>query len=73
MRMMIMTKMIDIKVKDQFSQILDAKALLRAAPETQELFRRIEHIVVDGEVILPSIELLFESRNSASIYKVVEA
>ena len=71
--MTMMTKMIDIKVKDQFSQILDAKALLRAAPEIQELSKRIEHIVIAGEVILPSIELLFESRNSSSIYKVVEA
>ena len=64
--------MIDIKVKDQFSQILDAKALLRLRPEALEVFNRIEHIVIDGEVILPSIELLFESQNSSSIYKVVE-
>lgn len=67
-----MTNMIDIKVKNQFSQIIDAKALLRATPETQAVSKRIEHIVVDGEVILPSIELLFESQNSSSIYKVVE-
>ena len=36
-----MTKMIDIKVKDQFSQILDAKALLRAAPETTHARRAL--------------------------------
>ncbi|CAM4107850.1 hypothetical protein [Acinetobacter pragensis] len=68
-----MTNMIDIKVKNQFSQIVDAKALLRSAPENQDVSKRIEHIVVDGEVILPSIELLFESQNSSSIYKVIEA
>ena len=67
-----MTTMIDIKVKNQFSQILDAKALLRLRPESLEVFNRIEHIVIDGEVILPSIEFLFESQNSSSIYKVVE-
>ena len=67
-----MTTMIDIKVKNQFSQILDAKALLRLRPESLAVFNRIEHIVIDGEVILPSIELLFESQNSSSIYKVVE-
>lgn len=68
-----MTNMIDIKVKNQFSEILDAKALLRSAPDSNRVSNRIEHIVVDGEVILPSIELLFESQHSSSIYKVIEA
>ncbi|MGE8542138.1 hypothetical protein [Acinetobacter sp. ANC 3813] len=68
-----MTNMIDIKVKNQFSEILDAKALLRSAPDSNSVSNRIEHIVVDGEVILPSIELLFESQHSSSIYKVIEA
>ena len=53
------------------------KAQLRQVPENSEaerldLFKRIEHIVVDGEVILPSIELLFESRQTESIYRVVD-
>ena len=68
-----MTNMIDIKVKNQYSQIVDAQALLNTASEIQDMIKRIEHIVVDGEVILPSIELLFESQNSSSIYKVIEA
>ncbi|WP_374665986.1 hypothetical protein [Acinetobacter sp.] len=68
-----MTNMIDIKVKNQFSEILDAKAVLRSASDSNNVFSRIEHIVVEGEVILPSIELLFESQNSSSIYKVIEA
>ena len=43
-----MTTMIDIKVKNQFSQILDAKALLRLRPESLVVFNRIEHMVIDG-------------------------
>ena len=71
-----MTQIIDIKVKDQFSHIYEAKALLRI-PETSlaaglALFHKIEHIIVEGEVILPSIELLFESRESDSIFRVLE-
>lgn len=72
-----MTKMIEIKVKDQFSVIHEVQALLREIPQQAELnqlslFQRIEHIVVKGETIRPSIELLFESRQSDSIYRVVE-
>ena len=72
-----MTKMIEIKVKDQFSEIHEVQALLREIPQQAELnqlslFQRIEHIVVKGETIRHSIELLFESRQSDSIYRVVE-
>lgn len=72
-----MTQLIDVKVKDQYSQTYDVKALLRQAPENADaedldLFKRIEHIVVDGEVILPSIELLFESRQTENIYRVID-
>nr|WP_278356779.1 hypothetical protein [Acinetobacter lwoffii] len=72
-----MSKMIDIKVKDQFSQVIEAKAMLRSFAEhnihhAAELVKKIEHIVVDGETILPSIELLFESQKSSNIYRVVE-
>ncbi len=72
-----MTQIIDIKVKDEFSHIYEAKALLRNIPETSlaaglALFHKIEHIIVEGEVILPSIELLFESRESDSIFRVLE-
>jgi hypothetical protein len=66
---MTMTQLVDVKVKDQYSQTYNVKAQLRQVPENSEaerldLFKRIEHIVVDGEVILPSIELLFESRQT---------
>ena len=72
-----MTQLVDVKVKDQYSQTYNVKAQLRQVPENYEaerldLFKRIEHIVVDGEVILPSIELLFESRQTESIYRVVD-
>lgn len=70
-----MTQMIDIKVKDQFSQVYDAQALVRNPSEedSRALFHRIEHIIVAGEIILPSIELLFESQKSDSIYRLLEA
>ena len=72
-----MTQMIEVKVKDQFSKVYEVHALLRDLPENAEsnklsIFQRIEHIVVDGEMIQPSIELLFESRNSDSIYRIIE-
>ena len=72
-----MNEMIEVKVKDQFSKIHEVYALLRAIPEDAEpnklsIFQRIEHIVINGEIILPSIELLFESCNSDSIYRLVE-
>ncbi|EXE20673.1 hypothetical protein J561_2844, partial [Acinetobacter baumannii 50595] len=33
---------------------------------------RIEHIIVDNEVILPTTELLFESEQNEKIYRVIE-
>ena len=72
-----MTEVIELKVKDQFSNTHEALALLRDIPENAEannlsIFQRIEHIVVNGETIQQSIELLFESRHSDSIYRVIE-
>lgn len=71
-----MTEMITVKVKDQYSNELNAFAWLNKLQEKDEseysLFQRIDHIVVDGEKILPNIELLFESKSSDSIYRVVE-
>lgn len=50
---------IDIKIKDQFDQIHDAKAQLKKnlvehENEPLKLSQRIEHIIVDNEVILPT-------------------
>lgn len=71
-----MTKMIDVTVQDQRNQMHCVKALLRNYPQNSKteqlaLHQRIEHIVVDGEVILPSIELLYESQETNQIYKIV--
>ena len=72
-----MSQLIEIKVKDQFSNIHAVQTLLQTIPENSalhklSLFQKIEHIVVKGEIIRPSIELLFESRISKSIYRIIE-
>ena len=72
-----MAQMITVKVKDQYSNEMDAMAWLNNLKEHEDaqdlsLFQKIDHIIVDGEKILPSIELLFESRESDSIYRVIE-
>ena len=71
-----MTNLIDIQVKDQTNKIVTAKALVRKAllesqPTHFTLNQCIEHIIVDDEIILPSIELLYESKHSNKIYKVI--
>ncbi len=68
---------IDIKIKDQFDQIHDAKAQLKKnlvehENESIKLSQRIEYIIVDNEVILPTTELLFESEQNEKIYRVIE-
>ncbi|SSS21477.1 Uncharacterised protein [Acinetobacter baumannii] len=68
---------IDIKIKDQFDQIHDAKAqlknnLVEHENESLKLSQRIEYIIVDNEVILPTTELLFESEQNEKIYRVIE-
>ncbi|MGN8006467.1 hypothetical protein ACTJJH_00560 [Acinetobacter sp. 22301] len=66
---------IDIKIKDQFDKIHDAKAQLKknlVENESLKLSQRIEHIIVDNEIILPTTELLFESEQNENIYRVVE-
>ncbi|EEY78593.1 hypothetical protein HMPREF0012_01462 [Acinetobacter calcoaceticus RUH2202] len=70
-------EIVDIKIKDQFDQIHDAKAQLKQnlvehENETLKLSQRIEHIIVDNEIILPTTELLFESEQNENIYRVVE-
>lgn len=72
-----MSQLIEVKVKDQFSNIHAAQALLQTIPENSDLhklslFQKIEHIIVNGEIIRPSIELLFESCISTSIYRIIE-
>lgn len=71
-----MAQMIDVQVQDQCNKILSVKAALRECPKNSKaeqfsLDQRIAHIVVDGEIILPSIELLYESQSTTQIYKIV--
>ncbi|MEQ1120631.1 hypothetical protein [Acinetobacter seifertii] len=68
---------VDIKIKDQFEKIYDAKAQLKKnlvenGNESLKLSQRIEHIIVDNEIILPTTELLFESEQNEKIYRVIE-
>lgn len=68
---------VDIKIKDQFEKIYDAKAQLKKNlvehdNEHLKLSQRIEHIIVDNEIILPTTELLFESEQNEKIYRVIE-
>ena len=72
-----MTHMIDITIQDQSDRIQQVKALLHVYPEGSaaqqlKLEQRIDHIVVDGEIIQPSIQLLYESKTTPNIYKIVE-
>ena len=71
-----MSEMITVKVKDQYSNEINALAWLNKLKEHENeslsLFQRIDHILIDGEKILPNIELHFESKSSDSIYRVVE-
>ncbi|RZG71715.1 hypothetical protein EXU29_12750 [Acinetobacter wuhouensis] len=72
-----MNQMITVKVKDQYSNEVNAMAWLNNLHEQEHaqglaLFKKIDHIIVEGEKILPSIELLFESRESDSIYRIIE-
>lgn len=74
---MIHMDIVDIKIKDQFEKIYDAKAQLKKNlvehdNEPLKLSQRIEHIIVDNEIILPTTELLFESEQNEKIYRVIE-
>lgn len=67
--------MIEIKLQDQFDHMHAAKAFLRQVPvqvNAQYLAREIEHVVIGNEIIIPSIELLFESHISKHIYRLVD-
>lgn len=69
-------EMIDVKVKNQYGKILEVKALLRAGAKhndpSQRLAQQVEYITVDGEIIRPTIELLFTSERTDCIYRILE-
>lgn len=68
--------LIEVQVKNQYGKILNVKALLRAGAQhsdpSQRLEQQVEYIVVDDEIIRPTIELLFASEQTDCIYRVLE-
>ena len=68
-------EMIDVQVKNQYGKVLDVKALLRDGAQQSDtsprLEQQVEYIVVDDEIIRPSIELLFASEQTDCIYRIL--
>lgn len=69
-------ELIDVQVKNQYGKILNVKALLRAGAQqgdpSQRLEQQVEYIVVEDEIIRPTIELLFASEKTDCIYRILE-
>lgn len=70
-------KIFSVKVKNQFDQIQYVNAKmdpfkLRSLKD-QYIAHSIDYIEINGEIIKPSIELLFLIQNTNYIYKVLEA
>ena len=64
---------IKVKVKDQFEAENTAIALVRAENEHHiPLSKRIEHIEVEGDILLPNMEFLYENPKNGRIYKFIE-
>lgn len=64
---------IKIKVKDQFEADAIATALIRKANgQDLPLFKCIEHIEIEGEILLPNMELLYENPKDGRIYRFIE-
>ena len=66
---------VDIKIKDQFNNIREGKAFIKRLFAQQphlQLCQKVEHIVVDDEILMPSTELLFASPHTSHIYKIIE-
>ncbi|MCH7337558.1 hypothetical protein [Acinetobacter sp. NIPH 2699] len=64
---------IKIKVKDQFEVENVAVALIRKVNDSETpLFKRIEHIEIEGEILLPNMELLYENPKNGRIYRFIE-
>ncbi|WP_109440829.1 hypothetical protein [Acinetobacter haemolyticus] len=64
---------IQIKVKDQFETENIAVAFIKKVNEQDiPLFKRIEHIEIEGEILKPNMELLFENQKDGRIYQFVD-
>ncbi|MCR4531081.1 hypothetical protein [Acinetobacter venetianus] len=66
-------KNIQIKVKDQFETENVAIALISKVNDLEiPLFKRIEHIEIEGEILRPNMELLYESPKDGRIYRFID-
>ncbi|ENW06736.1 hypothetical protein [Acinetobacter beijerinckii] len=64
---------IKIKVKDQFESEKIAVAKIKELSDQEvPLFKRIEQIEVEGDILLPNIDLLYENPKDGCIYRYVE-
>lgn len=64
---------IKIKVKDQFESEKIAIAKIKELSDQEvPLFKRIEQIEVEGDILLPNIDLLYENPKDGCIYRYVE-
>lgn len=62
---------VKVKITDQFDREYIATAVLNKLDDKNiSIFRQIDHIVIDDEIILPNIDLFYESQVGGKIYKV---
>ena len=66
-------KNIQIKVKDQFETENVAIALISKVNDLEiPLFKCIEHIEIEGEILRPNMELLYENPKDGRIYRFID-
>lgn len=64
---------IQIKVKDQFeTENLAIAFIHKANAQDIPLFKRIEHIEIEGEILRPNMELLYENPKDGRIYRLID-
>ncbi|MDC5427165.1 hypothetical protein ABTI51_11675 [Acinetobacter baumannii] len=65
-------KRLKVVIKDQFDQESIALAKVRLANDQKlELYKSVEHIEIDDDIILPNMDLLYENPKDGKIYKLV--
>ncbi|ENU29352.1 hypothetical protein F991_02741 [Acinetobacter sp. CIP-A165] len=66
-------KNIKIKVKNQFDSEKIVIAKIKELNDREvPMFKYIEQIEVDGDILLPNIDLLFENPKDGCIYRYVD-
>ncbi len=59
-------KRLKVVIKDQFDQESIALAKVRPANDQKlELYKSVEHIEIDDDIILPNMDLLYEKADSS--------